>query len=238
MSDAFEPREIDRRFDVPDLEVRSDGTGRTVAGIVVPFDTVARVSDGGPSYDESFRRGAFAKTIKERGDKVKLLSQHQAGRNPLGRAVSLREDAKGLFGEFRVSKTQAGDEALELIRDGALDSFSVGFAPVNHVTENGVKVRTEVRLREASLVTFPAYDDARILAVRGTLDALAHMTPAERAELIDALRNDSDTPQGPQSTDTATAAVPASEPAVDHSARNIELAWAMFLADAKKATNT
>lgn len=156
---------ISRAFSA-DLEVRSDGTGRTLHGIVVPFDRVARVSDGGPSYDESFRMGAFAKTIRERGDRVKLLSQHDARSNPLGRATLLREDAAGLYGEFTVSRTTAGDEALELVRDGALDSFSVGFTPIKHVSERGVKVRTEVGLREASLVTFPAYVDALVGGVR------------------------------------------------------------------------
>ena len=224
---------ITRHFE-PDLEVRASGDGRTIAGIVVPYERVARVSDGGPSYDEMFRRGAFAKTIRERGDRVKLLSQHNSRTNPLGRAVELREDNAGLYGEFRVSKTQAGDEALELVRDGALDSFSVGFAPVNHVTEGGVKVRTEVKLREASLVTFPAYEDAMITGVRSTLDALANMTAEERAELIAALTLRSDTPdQEPLSIDTAPAAVTPTEP-VSHSGRNIELAWAMFQADARK----
>lgn len=178
--------EITRQF-TPDLEVRSDSEGRTIAGIVVPFGKTARVSDGGPAYDEMFRAGAFAKSIQERGDKVKLLSQHQAGRNPLGRATMLREDSAGLYGEFRVSRTQAGDEALELVRDGALDSFSVGFAPVKHVKEGRTVVRTEVAIREASLVTFPAYNDARILTVRATLEQLEQMTPDERAELARAL---------------------------------------------------
>lgn len=227
-----DPAEITREF-TPDLEVRADGTGRTIAGIVVPFERVARVSDGGPAYDEMFRRGAFAKTIRERGDKVKLLSQHQAGRNPLGRAVSLREDNAGLYGEFKVSRTQDGDEALELVRDGALDSFSVGFAPVNHVTERGVKVRTEVALREASLVTFPAYDDARIMGVRSTLDALAGLTAEERAELVAALATPelrSTTPEGePEGIGTATAAATLIEPVIDHSARN-KIIWANFKA--------
>jgi HK97 family phage prohead protease len=149
-----------------DIEVRSDGDGRTVVGIVAPFDQVARVSDGGPAYDEMFARGAFARSIAERGDRVKLLSQHQVHANPLGRAVLLREDAAGLYGEFVVSRTQAGDEALELIRDGALDAFSIGFRPINQRRDRGITVRTEVAIREASLVTIGAYSEARVLAVR------------------------------------------------------------------------
>lgn len=153
-----------------DLEIRSSIEGRTIHGIVVPFGRSARVSDGGPAYDEMFRYGAFTKTIAENGARVKLLSQHQQGRNPLGRASLLREDTAGLYGEFTVSRTAAGDEALELVRDGALDSFSVGFAPINHVRENRVVVRTEVALREASLVTFPSYVDALVGGVRSMSD--------------------------------------------------------------------
>ena len=39
---------------VADIEIRSDGTGRTVHGILVPYNTLARVSDGGPAYEEMF----------------------------------------------------------------------------------------------------------------------------------------------------------------------------------------
>lgn len=189
---------ISRAF-AADLEIRSDGEGRTVHGIVVPFDTPTRVSDGGPSYDEAFQRGAFTKTIVERGDRVKLLSQHNSLVNPLGRATALREDAAGLYGEFYVSRTTAGDEALELLRDGALDSFSVGFTPIKHVKRAGVMWRTEVALREASLVTFPAYAGALVGGVRSlnldeeTLAELARMvaecntaTPAQEPASIDA----------------------------------------------------
>ncbi len=109
-----------------DLEVRSDG--RTVAGICVPWGTPTRVRDAsGPAYDEAFARGSFARTIAERSDRVKFLAMHNSRSMPLGRATLLREDSKGLYGEFRVSATPAGDDALELIRDGALDGLSVGF---------------------------------------------------------------------------------------------------------------
>lgn len=185
---------ISRAF-AADLEVRADSTGRTVHGIIVPFDTVARVSDGGPAYDEAFRRGSFAKTIAERGDRVKLLSQHNARSNPLGRATLLREDAAGLYGEFRVSKTSAGDEALELLRDGALDSFSVGFAPVKNEKRGRVTWRTEVALREASLVTFPAYEGALVGGVRSLL-GLSDDDLAELARMVAEHQSLSITPDG------------------------------------------
>lgn len=194
---------ISRAF-VSDIEVRAAGDGRTVAGIVVPFDRTAVVSDGGPSYREAFQRGAFTKTIAERGDRVKLLSHHNSRTNPLGRATMLREDAAGLYGEFRVAATQAGDEALELLRDGALDSFSVGFAPRQHVKRDGVTWRTEVALREASLVTFPAYEDARVETVRAFLAAA--YSPEDLLRMIaEATDIRSTTPaREPEGVDTST----------------------------------
>lgn len=173
---------ISRAF-VADIEVRADGTGRTVHGLVVPFDTISRVSDGGPSYQEAFQRGAFARTINAGAGRVKLLSHHNARSNPLGRATLLREDASGLYGEFHVSSTRAGDEALELIRDGALDSFSVGFRPIQQTKRAGVVWRTEVAMREASLVTFPAYEGALVSGVRA-----ADLAPEELAEIARMLR--------------------------------------------------
>lgn len=151
--------------------VRADREGRTVAGMIVPFDSVARVSDGGPAYDESFQRGAFAKTIAESGRRVPLLYQHNH-RDPIGRATALEEREDGLYGEFVVSKVQRGDEALEMVHDGVIDSFSVGFTGIKAEQRKGVTVRTEVRLREASLVTFPAYEKARITAIRAALGDL------------------------------------------------------------------
>jgi uncharacterized protein len=156
------------RFAPLDLEVtRSTTEGRTVCGIVAPFDVVALVNDGAGPYKEALKRGAFTKTIQERGDKVKFLAHHDKRSNPLGKATLLREDAAGLYGEFYVSKTAAGDEVLELVRDGALDAFSVGFLPIRHAKSSaGVVERTEVALREVSVVTFPAYADAVVTAVR------------------------------------------------------------------------
>lgn len=150
---------------VPDLEVRSDGEGRTIHGIVVPWDSPARVSDGGPFYTEVWQRGAFTKHLNERTRPVKLLSQHDRDK-PMGVSTLLREDAAGLYGEFKVSNTRFGNDQLELVRDGALDSFSVGFKPVKHVKRDGVVVRTEAGIREVSLVTFPAFDGALVAGVR------------------------------------------------------------------------
>lgn len=170
-----------------DMGIRkSDETGRTIFGVAVPFNTRVPIWDWDDGeYEEDFERGAFATTIAERGDKVKLLSQHDRhSQLPLGRATSLKETDDGLMAEFRVSSTPRGDEVLELVRDGALDSFSIGFIPIAKrvAITDGVKrvTRTEVSLREVSVVTFPAYETATIDGARCEADA--------RQALDDALR--------------------------------------------------
>lgn len=148
-----------RHAPLEDFEIRSEA--REIAGVVVPFDTPTDVGN----YTEVFRRGAFTRTIAERGDRVKLLFGHDTAR-PLGRAVHLAEEARGLVGTFKVARTVAGDEALELVRSGALDSFSIGFVPITHRWVGDVLERTEVKAMEASLVAMPAYEGALVESVR------------------------------------------------------------------------
>lgn len=160
--------ELRRSWVAADLTIRADegGDGRTICGIVVPFGEQARVADGfGPAYVEEFQRGAFTKTLAERRSPVKLLMHHDPTQ-PIGVATMLEERDEGLYGEFRVAATRAGDDGLELVRSGTLDGFSIGFIPVSHVKRGGVTVRTEVKFRETSLVTFPAYESAGPTGVR------------------------------------------------------------------------
>lgn len=167
-----------------DLAIRNTGDGRTVYGLAVPFGQVATVSDGRGEYREAFVPGSFARTLAERGDRVKLLANHDSRRWPIGRPLLLREDPAGLYMEARVSKTRDGDEALELIRDGALDGFSVGFRPVRERNRDGVVERTEVALSEVSIVAFAAYTGAVLAGVRSSDRSLPVELAQRRLDLL------------------------------------------------------
>lgn len=150
-------RDIETRAFDSDLEIRGDGDGRTVCGICVPYDVEQRIH---ASLVEVFRRGAFA-AVARHAHRVKLLVGHDAHALPIGRATLLREDASGLYGEFRISKGQRGDDILELVRDGALTELSVGFQPLkDNRRKDGVVERIAAHLAEVSLVTFGAYGHA------------------------------------------------------------------------------
>jgi HK97 family phage prohead protease len=142
------------------------GTGRTVFGVVVPYGQVAEVSDGGRPYRERFDFGAFSRSISERGSKVKLFTGHETRKLPVGKAVELREASDGLHAAFELADTTDGRDALELVRSGTVDSFSVGFRGIRDRMDGDVVVRTEAALMEVSLVGLPTYSGAAIAGVR------------------------------------------------------------------------
>lgn len=143
------------------------GDGRTVFGVVMPYGQVAEVSDaGGPTYRERFEYGSFGRSIRERGNKVRLLTNHNRSQLPIGRAVELSEQRDGLHAAFAIAATRDGDDALELVRSGTVDAFSVGFRGLRERVDGDVVVRLEAALMEVSLVGFPAYAGAEVAGVR------------------------------------------------------------------------
>ena len=116
--------------------------------------------------------GAFTKSLARTGPKgVKLLYQHKSDM-PIGVFEEIEEDGKGLKVKGRLALgTQAGREAYELLKMGALDGLSIGFrvSPKGQEYDGKSKKRfiKEVDLMEISLVTFPMNPKARVRSVKG-----------------------------------------------------------------------
>lgn len=163
----------------------SDGDGRTVFGLAMPYNTRSEVDDGSGSYSEMFAPGAFTRSVRERGSKVKLFGMHATSKFPIGRAESLQEHSDGLHATFRLAETRDGDEALALVRSGTVDGFSVGFRPMrSHRQRDGTVVRTEAALNEVSLVHAPAYEGAVVSGVRSATRTLSVDVARRRLDLI------------------------------------------------------
>jgi HK97 family phage prohead protease len=79
----------------------------------------------------------------------------------IGATKLLRDDAAGLYGEWRVSRTAMGDETLELVRDGALRELSVGFKERRNrmVADSGgpITERIKADASEVAVVMAGAY---------------------------------------------------------------------------------
>lgn len=118
-------------------------------------------------------QGAFTKSLKRRPpSKVKLLWQHDPAQ-PIGVWESMEEDKRGLKVKGRLLINQGvpkADEAYALLKAGALDAMSIGFAiPAGGAewdSKKNLRNITEVDLWEGSLVTFPANGKARVTRVK------------------------------------------------------------------------
>lgn len=138
------------------FEIRATDTEkREVSGIAVPYnDTI----DIGGGWSERFEKGAVDLTAD-----VKLFRDHS---DIIGVVTQMEESDEGLIIRAKISETVLGNETLNLVKDGAIRSFSVGFIPVTDETKGKTIIRKKVNLKEVSLVAFPAYDKAEVLSVR------------------------------------------------------------------------
>ena len=122
--------------------------------------------------NDVIERGAFLKSLKKRKPQnVKLLYQHKSDM-PIGVFDEIKEDDHGLVVKGRLAlKTQAGAEAYELLKMGALDGLSIGFRvnpkEVSYDKRGNKRIIKEVDLMEVSLVTFPMNPQATVRSVKG-----------------------------------------------------------------------
>jgi hypothetical protein len=146
-------------------DVKATDDGWTVSGYGSTFGNVDLGND-------VVMPGAFKRSLQA-GGKVRFLHSHDP-RMVLGVAKSLREDDKGLFGEFKISKTKLGEDTRQLLKDGAMDSFSIGFITKEYEwTEKGeVRQLKDVDLLEVSLVSIPMNPQAMVTNIKSYLLSL------------------------------------------------------------------
>jgi HK97 family phage prohead protease len=166
------------------LELRVPDTAeRIVEGIVVPWGETSFLTPD--PRGERFRSGSLTRTIKERGDRVKLYRTHEHA-VAVGKPTAWKNTDAGLWASFRIAATPAGDDVLLEVREGMLDAFSVGFLPKRETrAADGAREIIEAQLHEVSLCPIGAYDGARVLAVRSpsrfTLPTLPPMPTVDLA---------------------------------------------------------
>ena len=133
-------------------------------GLFEGYASVFGIVDQGLDVVE---RGAFVKSLGS-GRKVKMLWQHDTEK-VIGVWDEIREDERGLFVKGRLLKgIKLAEEAMVMLRAGALDSMSIGYRTVEAVAEGGGRIRKlmELDLFEVSLVTFPMLPDAKVTDVK------------------------------------------------------------------------
>ena len=185
------PPAVEVRSFALELEVRSDGEGRTLVGRAVPYGQVAEIPEG----RERFVFGSFAKQLNAGPDilqRVKLFDSHAArGGQPVGRTAALQERSDGLYGEWPLYNTSKGNDALELVRSGEVTGLSVGFKPIStRRASDGTLERAAAHLDHVALTHEPVYNGAAVMTVRSVARPLAaYRTEQQRHHvLIERLR--------------------------------------------------
>jgi HK97 family phage prohead protease len=147
----------------------SDGTPtRTITGIAVPYGVAATVSDGTAVI---FERGS----LPVDGKAPRLYMNHDST-SAIGLVTARYDDEEGMMFTAKISKTMAGDEALQLALDGVLDSVSVGVNPTKtRANEDGSVTVLAADWIELSMVPVPAFAGAVITDIAASI----HHEPEE-----------------------------------------------------------
>jgi hypothetical protein len=127
------------------------------------------------SYKEIVAPGAFAKsleTLASTDDPLPVLWQHDPEK-PIGLYTELKEDDRGLLvsGKLLMNHVTLAREAYALMKARVVKGLSIGYyvRGDSYDEKTGVRTLNEVDLREISVVTFPANEQAQVENVKTAL---------------------------------------------------------------------
>lgn len=155
-------------FEIKDM----DSSRREVAIYLAKFGNVDADND-------VFQKGAFKKSIQERGVNSKgnrkiAFLRHHNWEMPIGTFIKLEEDDNGLFAVGKLGTSSIGEDAWRDYTDGIIKEHSVGFQRMSDKTKfvkdadnpkGGYTLLQEVKLWEGSAVTFGANELTNVVEV-------------------------------------------------------------------------
>jgi HK97 family phage prohead protease len=135
---------------------------RTISGIAVPYGVDATVSDG---TTVRVLEGA----LPVDGKAPRLFMNHDST-SAIGLVVSRESTSEGMLFTAKISDTVQGNEAMTLMKDGVLDSVSIGITPTSFAyDENGVMEIKAATWTELSVVAVPAFAGAQITEIAASI---------------------------------------------------------------------
>ncbi|HEX7454967.1 MAG TPA: HK97 family phage prohead protease [Gallionella sp.] len=141
------------------------------AGSAGTFEGYAAVFGNVDSGGDVILPGAFQEFAKTKDGKTIVLYQHSL-RDPIGKAA-VSQDSHGLAFRGQLSlEDPTAKKAYGLMRDGVLDSMSIGYdvLPGGEQSKQGKRELSKLKLFEISAVTFGMNDLARIDTVKSAMD--------------------------------------------------------------------
>jgi HK97 family phage prohead protease/HK97 family phage major capsid protein len=173
---------------------------REISGKIVPMGTgeIGNTNMGGVVFE------AGSINIED-VSKIKLLSQHDM-KKPVGRMIAAETRADGIYATFKLSRSQAGSDAMIMASEGLVSGLSVGAEIIaSKPSRDGHIVVSAAKLKEVSLVTEPAFKSAQVLEIAAEEVELPAepITPTESEAVVE---NTPDTVAAPEVEATAVEA--------------------------------
>lgn len=131
-----------------------DEPSRSISGIAVPYGVEATVLGG---QRVRIEQGA----LPVDGPAPRLLEDHDTGK-VVGKVVAREDTPDGMLFSAKIAATRAGDDLLELLKMGALDSVSIGIEALDYEMQGKTMVVKAADWQELSVVYQPAFSGARI----------------------------------------------------------------------------
>lgn len=198
----MEKREVFRALPLG-YEVRDDGEGMpTLVGHAAVFNQWTEIQSRSEGHFlERIAPSAFAKTISENRDRMRVLFQHghdpAIGEKPLGPIASLETDETGLRYEVPLLDTSYNRDIVEMLRaEPPVLGSSFRFEVIREDRARNTKKSSynpralpertvqEVRMSEFGPVTFPAYIGAGA-GLRSLTDRMVFGEETERVDSED-----------------------------------------------------
>lgn len=123
------------------------------------------------SYGDVIADGAYTESLashKAKGTMPKMFWQHDPSQ-PIGKWLEAEEDDTGLMMRGKLNMgVQRGKEAYALLKEGDIDGLSIGYSIKAYEvdTDSGVWTLTEIDLKEVSVVSIGANENATINSVK------------------------------------------------------------------------
>jgi HK97 family phage prohead protease len=130
--------------------------------VAVQYEVEATVSDG---QKVKFATGS----LPLEGKKPKMYLYHDSSK-PIGLVNARELVGDTVLFEATISDTRDGNEALQLAKDGVLDSVSVGIMPTEFsYDEAGTMIITKADWQELSLLPYGAFEAAKVERVAASI---------------------------------------------------------------------
>jgi HK97 family phage prohead protease len=206
---------------------------REISGKIVPMGTGEIGNTNLGAY--VFEAGSIEITDPT---KIKLLSQHDM-KKPVGRMIAseIRED--GIYATFKLSRSQAGSDALIMASENLVSGLSIGAEiKASKPSRKGYTVVTAATLKEVSLVTEPAFKSAQVLEIAAEEVEGHPLAPVETNPTTESETVVEDTTPVEATPSVEAAAVEAARPTVTaayYTAPRINLAPEVFLENTIRA---